>query len=285
MQPFDWTELQTIFCVAQQGSLSAAARLLEVNHSTVLRRIQNFEDKHKVTIFVRDANGYRLSRHGQALLQDHEQIQGLMLGLQRRIADYDTQLEGHITLTSTENIFEHYLKTPVFQFAQTYPRVTLDLLIGNQLINMERLEADIAVRPAESLPAHHIGFQLGTFQCFYYLRSDLLPLPTLNTISDYPNWIGFNGQLAQARIGRLLAGTMKNPPILTASNFHSVSEAAKAGLGLALMPAFIGDGIPTLSRIESEAVFSSPIFVMAPEELKLSRRISAFMELLHSQRK
>jgi DNA-binding transcriptional LysR family regulator len=206
-----------------------------------------------------------------------------MLGLQRRIADYDTQLEGHITLTCTENVFEQYLKEPVFQFAQTYPRVTLDLLIGNQLINMERLEADVAVRPADQLPAQHFGFQLGTFQCFYYLRDDFQTVPNIAEICNYPNWIGFNGQMAEARIGKLLANTMKTAPVLTASNFHSVCSAAEAGLGLALLPSFIGDKYPRLQRIDSEPVFSSPVFVIAPEELKLSRRINAFMDVLKNQ--
>ena len=60
MHGIDWTEVQTVVRVAKLGSLSAAARELAVNHSTILRRIQSFEEKHHVNVFIRDTKGYNL---------------------------------------------------------------------------------------------------------------------------------------------------------------------------------------------------------------------------------
>ena len=56
----DWDDLRFVLAVADCGTLSAAARVLNVTHATVLRRIQAFEEAHGGAVFERGAQGYRL---------------------------------------------------------------------------------------------------------------------------------------------------------------------------------------------------------------------------------
>ncbi len=205
MDAIDWTEVQTVICVAQLGSLSAAARALSVNHSTVLRRIQSFEQTHHVQVFVRTQTGYQLTRHGQVLLQDFDQIDQVMLGLQRRINDYDSELQGILTVTTTENIFASYLKQPLLEFARVFPRVELDLLISNQLVDMSHLEADIAIRPSQTIPAESFGFELFQLSFYLYSPNDLVAKVNTKLPYQYDDWVGYSGQLENARVGQILA--------------------------------------------------------------------------------
>lgn len=282
MDNVDWTEIQTIICIAKGGSLSAAARELGVNHSTVLRRVQSFEEKHHVNVFVRESSGYRLSRHGRALLQDFDRLDDIMQGLRRRITDYDTQLEGRLTITSTENIFGHFLQSPLFEFAQVFPRVNLDLLISNQLVDMSQLEADVAVRPAERIPKGQFGFKLFSLYFYFYVPQTMASQLSPDAIADFPHWVGFSGALSQARAGQVLHQTMNGSPTISANSFDGVSAAANAGLGLALLPSFIGDVQPNLIKGSGELIFSTDVFVMAPEDLSVSRRVNAIMNFLNT---
>ncbi|WP_196158887.1 LysR family transcriptional regulator [Reinekea sp. G2M2-21] len=282
MRHVDWSEIQTIICVARRGSLSAAARELSVNHSTVLRRIQQFEEKHHVNVFVREPQGYRLSRHGQALLRDFEQIDQVMSGMARRLEGYDAHLQGKLTLTSTENLFASFLQTPVFNFAKLYPGINLELLISNQLVNMTQLEADIAIRPMTEVPAHFFGHALFELSFYFYAPHSIAKQVEESALEQWPDWIGYSGALASARVGQLLRETMNTPPVITANSFDGVASAARAGLGIALLPSFVGDSVETLHRLSRPALFSTDVYVIAPEELKASKRVTTLMHYLNT---
>ncbi|MEJ2029914.1 MAG: LysR family transcriptional regulator, partial [Maritimibacter sp.] len=64
----DWDDIRFVLAVAREGTLSGAARLLGVNHATVLRRVNGFENRLGVTVFDRTARGYRLAPHRENLL-------------------------------------------------------------------------------------------------------------------------------------------------------------------------------------------------------------------------
>ncbi len=282
MKNIDWTEIQSIISVAKLGSLSAAARLLSVSHSTILRRIQSFEYKHRIQVFVREQQGYHLSRHGRALLQDFDQIDRFMQGLQRRVTDYDAHLQGQLTLTTTENLFGSFVKKPLLEFAKVFPSIELELMISNQLVNMDQLEADVAVRPMAELPIGYFGFPLFELVFWVYGPSDHSGEVHQQDPFDYPDWVGFSGHLASARVGQILVERLQCKPALRADSFDGVAAAAEAGLGRALLPSFIGDALPGLSRLKSiEPIFTTRVFVLAPDDLKVSRRVNALLNYLN----
>jgi len=60
MHNLDWSDLRFVLAVAKEGSAAAAARSLDVNHSTVVRRVRAFEDRLQIRIFDHLSTGYRL---------------------------------------------------------------------------------------------------------------------------------------------------------------------------------------------------------------------------------
>jgi DNA-binding transcriptional LysR family regulator len=71
----DWSQLEYFLAVARTGSLSAAAKQLQVNHSTVARRLDKLEQQLQVRLFDRLHNGYRLTEDGLALKQQAGQVE------------------------------------------------------------------------------------------------------------------------------------------------------------------------------------------------------------------
>ena len=89
-----WNDLQIVLTVAEHGSASQAAVLLGVNHSTVIRRINDFELTHGVKLFERHPTGLKPTRAGLKLLEKSRSIESAVLTIEREILGQDRKLEG-----------------------------------------------------------------------------------------------------------------------------------------------------------------------------------------------
>ena len=89
-----WDDVQIFLGVAREGSLSGAARALEMNHSTVYRRLNGFETDMRVRLFDRDGGNYTLTEAGQQALPLAADVEAAMLTLQRGIEGHDTTPSG-----------------------------------------------------------------------------------------------------------------------------------------------------------------------------------------------
>lgn len=280
MKDLDWTEVQTVIEVAKSGSLSGASRQLGVNHSTVLRRVHSFEAHQRVQMFSRIGNRYELSSHGRVLLSDLEQVHQNMKALQRRIAEYDTELKGVLAVTTTDNIYRSFLHEPLLEFAQIHTGIQLNLLVGSQLVNTSELEAEVAIRPADKVPDGHFGKRLFDLEFGFYATPAFINQLNIQTVTSTCPWIGFGEPLCHARVGRTLAQFMTKKPRLVASSFDVIASAADQGLGVAFIPRFIAKDFPQLKAVESEFEFQTPVFAFAPDESALSSRVKHLMAFL-----
>ncbi|MBK6435800.1 MAG: LysR family transcriptional regulator [Rhodanobacteraceae bacterium] len=81
---FDWNDVQVFLAIARGGSLAAAARTLKVNHSTVFRRLNTFEDALGVRLFERMPTGYALTPEGESIRAEAEAVGTNVHALERR---------------------------------------------------------------------------------------------------------------------------------------------------------------------------------------------------------
>ena len=282
MTKFDWTDFQCVVCVARTGSLSAAARELGVNHSTVLRRVSAFEQSTKVQLFVRDSNGYRLSQHGRALLQDIDQFEGAMKRLQLQFSDYDTQLEGALCVTTTHGLFNSRLKGSLFQFVRSFPGIKLDLQISDDVKNLAHLESDVAIRPTEEIPDGFFGAYIGRVIFHVYAHRDLARVLNSKDVFKEKYWIGYSGILSSGVLGQVLVNRISEAQqTLKVSSVDAAFEAAKDGVGIALLPEHLVRGNNQLVRIsKGDPILERPIHIIARKELQTSRRVNTFINFM-----
>lgn len=287
MNKFDWTDFQCVVCVARTGSLSAAARELGVNHSTVLRRVSAFEQATKVQLFFRDSSGYALSQHGRALLQNIDQFEGAMKRLQLQFSDYDTQLEGALCVTTTHGLFNSRLKGSLFQFARSFPGIKLDLQISDDIKNLAHLESDVAIRPIEEIADGFFGARIGSVIFHVYAHRDLARGLNAKDVFKEKYWIGYSGVLASGLIGQLLANKISEAQTtLKVSSIDAAFEAVKDGVGIAILPEHLVRESHQLIRMsKGDPILERPIHIIARKELQTSRRVNTFINFMSKNAK
>lgn len=111
MHSWEWDDLRLILAVAGYASFAGAARHLNVNHTTVLRRVNTFEQAHGLRIFNRLATGYTLIEAGEELLRTAEIMRGAVSDLSLRIERKDLKLEGTLRITTCDTIMDSILSS------------------------------------------------------------------------------------------------------------------------------------------------------------------------------
>jgi len=153
----DWNALKIFLAIAESGTLAGAAKSLQVNHSTVFRRLNTFEDEIGGRLFERLSHGYELTQMGEELLIEAKKIAASFDDMERHIVGKDIQPKGTVKITAPNNIAYRYLPRYLTEFNQSYPDIKIELLVSNLEFNMNNRQADIAVRATPAPPEHLVG--------------------------------------------------------------------------------------------------------------------------------
>jgi DNA-binding transcriptional LysR family regulator len=144
--PPAWDDLRYVLAISRGRGLARAGRALAVNHSTIYRRLQALEQSLGVQLFARLPSGYQPTEAGERLIAAAERMEAEALAVDREIAGRDTQLVGLVRVTSSETLAYRVLTGLIASFRRAHPRVEVELVIDNQLLDLSRREADVAVR-------------------------------------------------------------------------------------------------------------------------------------------
>ena len=172
MQISDHTgDLRTVLAIARYGSLAGAARYLQVNHSTVFRRLGAIENRLGVRLFDRQDGAYAPTAAGEDLLRTAERVESEVEALERRLSGQDARLTGSLRLTAPDDIAEVLLIPLLAEFRGRYPDITLELVIENRMLSLTRREADIALRPTQEPPETLFGRRVAALAATVYRTS------------------------------------------------------------------------------------------------------------------
>lgn len=281
MHRLDWSDLQFILAVANKGSLAAAARSLQVNHSTVQRRISSFEALHEVTVFDRRPDGYKLTVEGQQLLEAARQVEQAVWGLERKIAGTDLKLEGTIRLTTTDTLLHTLLGKHLQRFRQRYPGISFEVSTTNSLLSISRRDADIAIRPAPALADNLAGRKACDFKFFIYGTPEYVAANQNRAVGDL-DWLAPDHTRASSTPGKWMRRTFPRANIvLTADTIMGLANAAAQGLGVALLPSYVGDRHKDLVRLDYEPENAgNGLWVITHPDLANAARIHTVMDFI-----
>ncbi len=276
-----WNDLQIVLAVAAHGSASQAAALLGINHSTVIRRINVFEEHHGVKLFERHPTGLKPTRAGRALFDAARPIEGAVLNIEREILGQDLKLEGLITLTTTDSIADSLLAPHLKSFREAYPAISVDLIITNARLDLPRLDADLSVRPSLNPPADLIGRNVSGMAFTIYAQPQAYSSWQDQPVEDCP-WIGLSHDLNNSPAGTWMQKIEKTGNVITRGNsFVTLRELAATGLGLTILPCFVGDSEPRLIRAEPPIkALDSRVWVLTHKDLRNSARVRALSDHL-----
>ncbi len=279
MQQINWDNLRYVLMVANKGSIAAAARELEVNRTTVLRRINKFQENLNCRIFDRGDTGYVLTPEAEKMIKAAREVENTLFDMQRQIAGHELKLEGELRVTTTDSFMLSVLGPHLATFRQKHPHIVVDILVTNSLLDLTRRDADVAIRPTHEPEASLVGRRLCDVEFGIYAAPAILPAPDRDSILG-ARWIGFTDSLQPTSLGSWLDKTVKQRNVcLRCDSFVAVRIAAEAGIGLALMPRFLGDDSAELVRLPLPAdELTTGLWILTHPDLVRSARVNAFVQ-------
>ncbi len=279
MQHLNWDNLRYVLMVANKGSIAAAARELGVNRSTVLRRINAFQDNLNCRIFERGDAGYALTPEAEKMINAAREVENTLFTMQRQLAGRELRLEGELRVTTTDTFMLAVLGPHLASFRERYPYIVVDLLVTNTVLDLNRRDADVAIRPTAQPEPGLVGRRLGDVEFGVYA--------TAKVVADMPGgepfaarWIGFADSLRPTPIGKWFEATVNAARIgLRCDSFVALRSAAEAGIGLALLPRVLGDSSTSLIPIDVPIdSLSTGLWLLTHPDLVRSARVHAFIE-------
>lgn len=272
-----WDDLQFILAVAERGSLSAAARDLGVNHATVLRRVASFEKVYQVKLFERRATGYVLTPESRHVLASLRGIESSVEELERSIKGLGSPFEGPVRITSTDTFCQLLLMRHICRLQEEHPRIEVDLSSTNNRLDLARLDADITIRPAVELSEDLVGkavcgLAFKVYGAPSYLQSNRAPEHAAHS------WLGISDLLSRSPVGAWQEATISDSIVFRADSFLTLRNAAEAGLGLALLPCFVGDLSDILLPVSQFPVsLNTSVWVATHKDMAGSPRMHSLM--------
>ena len=279
----DWDDLRYFLGIARAGSLSGAARALGVNHSTVFRRIQAFEARLGVRLFDRLPTGYALTVAGDDMLASVEKVDDEIDILNRRLTGRDLRLSGPLRITTTVSLMHWLLAPPLAAFKAKFPGIDLELAVATDFLNLSKRQADVAIRPTISPPEILIGRRLSklAFAPYASVRYPPRSKAPKENLKAHP-WIGFDDNLAHLAAAKWMRENLQDAAIgFRANNLMAMLAAARAGMGAAVLPCFMGDQETELERLKPPlAKAGSELWLLTHEDLRNTARVRAFMDFM-----
>lgn len=245
MHEVNWDDLRYCLAVVREGSVSAAARKVGVNHTTVSRRISALERELGATLFDRSTAGWLLTPFGESILGAINQMDEEVNGIRRSATADRQELRGRIRVTALDVCIQGLMLPGLKAFTDRYPEIEIELIASEIAFNLAVHEADIAFRATDEPPPNVLGTRIGTFANAIYGTPELLARlagspETVGAIS----WAG-DGRTLPAWLPRCFPGMRVRYHI---NSLNVAYDLARAGMGLALLPCAMGDTAPELRR-------------------------------------
>jgi DNA-binding transcriptional LysR family regulator len=246
---FSLDDLQLVRAIGEAGSLTAASQSLHVDHSTAFRRLGAIEDRLSARLFKRSRSGYVPTPAGEEAIAAAVRILDEATTLEQRLAGEDLRPSGTVRVTTPDTLID--LLTPIFDLLSlAHPAISLELIVSNAFLTLTRRDADIAIRPIAEAPEYCVGRRLAGVATAPYAAPAYLDGQSGSLDLAVQRWLGFEDSLSHLRSARWFEAHVSPDRIIYRSNsLLALRAAARAGIGVAALPCYLGDRDPSLCRI------------------------------------
>jgi len=275
----DWESLRSFAAFIDAGSLSGAARALEVTHATIGRRLQQLEQALGAPLFSRRADDIELTRLGETVLAAARAMQEQTRQLARSLAGEDLRLEGKLRLACTDAIGTLFLAPRLPTLLDRWPALDVEFTMGHQTVSLARREADLALRFARPQDGELIAHPLGTMR--FYLCGTPEHVAAWRRDRKTVPFVGYDDGLPDIPETRWIAEhAAGNPVRFRSSSLMAQCMAARAGVGMALLPGYLV--APELQTVDATPQLEREMWAVFHRDLKAVPRLRAVLEWLQA---
>ncbi|HYX37223.1 MAG TPA: LysR family transcriptional regulator [Oligoflexus sp.] len=276
----DWNDLKYFLTIYDKGSLVAAARQLKVDETTVGRRLQCLETAVGARLLQKVKAGYILTEAGEQVMSMGTLVRDQIQDLQNRLGTLDSAPRGKVRLTMPDTMVSHLMLPKLEHFFEQYPTIRLEILSGSDLLNIQKSEADLAlrmVRPTqESVYAKPFG-RLRFVPCFSAKHWSGKP-PTSIPLIDFPD-----SQATEPERKQLQALRQGGAPRLHVVRRELLHTAVRSGLGLAFLPAYMLQDEPELVVHQGLNAFVVDVWLVINAGMRKAARVRAVADFLEAE--
>ncbi len=282
---FDWNQARAFLVTAEEGSLSAAARALGLTQPTLSRQVAGLEEALGVTLFERTSRALLLTQAGTELLEHFRSMGNSANRISIAATGQSKTITGHVAISATNLMATHYLPPILMGLKTKAPRLQVEIITSNQLSDLRRREADIAIRHARPKDENLFAKRLRDTTAHLYASSSYLKeVGRPSKTSDFTKMQFVGVDHPERLLGPLASRGLD----LTTANFNFVTASAtlsleliRQGFGVGILPKEIAECYPEL---EDPWTDFEPIqietWLVAHRELRTSPRIRLVFDLL-----
>lgn len=286
---FDWNRARAFLVTAEEGSLAAAARALGMTQPTLGRQVAALEQEIGVDLFNRRGRGLELTPNGMKLV-DHVRAMGDAANRFSLSATGKSDvIEGNICITTTELLATFILPPMIQELRQSEPGIEIEIISTNDESNLNRREADIAIRSFRPSQSELIVKKLFDAKGHLYAATTYLQrLGNPKSIAELNNAnfidIEKSGRLLSLLNAQGFNLSPNNFPVVTKN--HIVQwELVKQGVAISGTLEQIGDREPLVERVvvPGLAPITAEVWIVTHKELRTNRRVRTVFDFLVSE--
>jgi len=248
----NWEDLRILNAAADTRSLSAAARRLGMSQPKMSRGLRALEDRLGARLFDRLPSGLAPTPAGERLIPLVAEMATAAEAVERAKPLLPAAAVGTVRV-SAEEMLCRFLAEHVEELLAAEPRVELELITTHAELSLSRREADLLIRACLPDGASLITRRLADASYAIYGACDYVERhPAARSAKRYSDcdWVGFaEDRLFFPRQKTWLDQRLARPPKLRATEMSSLFDALRAGVGLGLVPCYLGDREPALERL------------------------------------
>jgi DNA-binding transcriptional LysR family regulator len=261
--------------------------MLAVDQTTVGRRLSALEDALNARLFDRTPDGFLLTAAGECILAASEKVEASVLELEHQVTGEDGRTSGTVRVATSEAFAVTFLLDRMRELRRRYAGIHVELAVGQSMVDLTRREADIAlrIRPRGLSPAQPrlIARKLCDIAFALYGARDYIDrrgAPKDPESLKGHDLVGYNADVPPIPgVAWLGQAGRDADTVVRCSSILSLIGAARAGIGLAVLPCYASETYPELVRL-SDPIDWSELWLVVHPDVRRAARVRAVMDFL-----
>ncbi len=278
-----WDDLHFFLAVARSGQYARAARTLDVDPTTVGRRLRRLERSLGIVLFETTRDGQSLTGAGTELLERVEAMAEIAGAIAPGGSPGDA-VSGIVRLSVAEGFGTWFVARHLAGFAARHPSIGIDLVASSGFLSPSRGETDVAILLARPRAGPLVTRKLTDYRLRLYAATDYLvrhdPIENAAQLRSHL-LIGYIPDFIYAPELRYLNEIAPGlEPHLRSSSINAQYCLTASGAGIAVLPCFMGDADPTLRPILPEVSITRSFWLVTHQHARSLTRIRLFVDWL-----
>lgn len=280
---YDWNHIRAFLATVEEGSLSGAARVLRQTQPTLSRQISMLESALNLTLFERGTRAMQLTDAGMELLSHVRGMADAASQISRVATGQSQDIEGTVRITSSDAMAAYALPMHLMSLRQKYPGICVELVPSNEMSDLTRRDADIAIRHARPEQPDLVARRLKDIEVTLFASEAYLADIGDSDLST-ANFIGYgHPERLVPSINAMGIRVTKQNFVFTTNNGITMYELIREGAGIGLLPISVAEGKFGLKRVLPDGPsFEMETWLVTHREVQTNRRIRlTFDHLAH----